>query len=349
MAGEWIPYTKGLAKRREIALLADATGKARNDVVVALLEFWSWCDDESEDGTLPGMSIRNLSALHADICPHGDQTFFAALCGIGWLVEEADCIVIPHFARWMGRSAKKRLRDNQRKKVSRLPDQHNPTSNGEMSASEADKCPHADRKKTPLQDKTYKEPPPTPSEGGGKGGDVASLQEEKKPVASLAPVQQNTSANFRGTAADNPELFAVAKRIVSHYMKTVAPAQPRSGAERILIPILQGGLSEDSLLRSCDGFAAFCIKSGRPPDKRPSPRSFFEKGLHDEYLDYQPAKPARKPNPTPSRKPGEGLSAMAEAIREVRSRTPANAPGSSMDASKPIAATTTPTSRKEAI
>ena len=48
-------------------------------------------------------------------------------------------------------------------------------------------------------------------------------------------------------------IFAAAKRITSHYMKVVAPAQPRSGAERVLIPILQAGVSEESLLRSCDG------------------------------------------------------------------------------------------------
>lgn len=129
MAGDWVVWTKGLSRKREVLAIAGRTGRDRRQVACLLMEFWEWADGETEDGYLAGVSVRNLSASQADT----DDEFWGQVADVGWL-EVTECGVrIPRFVRWMGKSAKRRLNDTNNKRQSRVGSVRN------LSASDADK------------------------------------------------------------------------------------------------------------------------------------------------------------------------------------------------------------------
>lgn len=115
MAGDWIPYTKELAHKLEVLQIAKETGRPRREVIAILLEFWAWADSETEDGQLRGIDGDILATLIVDT----DATFWSSMCRVGWLQPSPDGLFIPNFHSWMGRSAKRRLRQNRSKQDSR--------------------------------------------------------------------------------------------------------------------------------------------------------------------------------------------------------------------------------------
>lgn len=117
MAGDWIPWVKGLTRKLEVLTIAERTNRSPREVAAILMEFWEWADTETEDGLLRGISLRSLSASHADM----DGTFVRAMSEVGWLfVRESGALEIPNFERWMGRSAKRRLKETERRRQNRL-------------------------------------------------------------------------------------------------------------------------------------------------------------------------------------------------------------------------------------
>ena len=148
MAGDWIAWTKGLSRKREVLAIAERTGRDRRQVACLLMEFWEWADGETEDGFLAGMSVRILSASHADT----DETFWRQVADVGWLVIKDDGVLIPRFARWMGTSAKRRLNDTNRKRQTRRDDVRN------LSASNADKL-RTERGPEKRREESNKKPP----------------------------------------------------------------------------------------------------------------------------------------------------------------------------------------------
>lgn len=107
MAGDWIPRQKGLSRKEEVATIARVTGKHRRWVAEALCEFWDWCDEVSADGCL-GVLLEDLPGL----IPETDMVFWQAVVSVGWLRVAATGLTVPHFERWLGNSAKKRLSNN---------------------------------------------------------------------------------------------------------------------------------------------------------------------------------------------------------------------------------------------
>lgn len=141
MAGLYILWEKGLARKAEVLRIAQATGIDRRQIAGTLMEFWEWMEDQTETGFLPGILVRNLSACVADT----SGAFWAAVQSVGWIVESAEGIEVPRFERWMGKSAKRRARESERKRQSRSPC---PQSVRKVSAS------HADKKRTTEQNRT---------------------------------------------------------------------------------------------------------------------------------------------------------------------------------------------------
>jgi hypothetical protein len=74
-----------------------------------LIHFWSWLDQESADGMLPGMDIASLAAIL-----HIPAEFFEAMVAVSWLIQIDDGLVIPNWERWFSRSTKKRLQTAKR-------------------------------------------------------------------------------------------------------------------------------------------------------------------------------------------------------------------------------------------
>lgn len=104
MAGDWIPITVGLTRRREVLQVATETGRSRWEVVGLLVELWTWVTEESQDSVTPGMTRAALCSAIG-----GDDDFWCAVEHAGWLVFDDSGMTIPHFDRWFGTTSKSRL------------------------------------------------------------------------------------------------------------------------------------------------------------------------------------------------------------------------------------------------
>lgn len=133
MAGDWIPWCKGLAKKPETLAIARATGMSRHAAAAALMEFWEWVDDQTDTGTIPAATLADL----CEFVSGTSDTFWETMVSVGWLAISDDGLTIPKFERWLGRSAKRRLKEARGKRKRR-----------KLSASDADK------KRTTGQDRT---------------------------------------------------------------------------------------------------------------------------------------------------------------------------------------------------
>lgn len=156
-------FDKKLPKKEEVLRIAQATGMHRREVAMALLEFWSWLDDNSPDGKLSRHNVGTLSLLIEDTT----EVFWAAVRDVGWLIETADGIEIPNFERWMGSTAKKRWHDaehawNKRHSLTANCDTE-PTTGPTANRQECDKKPTSAHK-AKAKAKSNKEPPNIPPE-----------------------------------------------------------------------------------------------------------------------------------------------------------------------------------------
>src|SRR5262245_54234910 len=108
----WIPWSKDLPRKPEVLRLVRLTGLSRPVVVCLLMEFWSWADEQTDNGFLPELTLDDLS----DILPEYVKPFLASpcsqfwlhVCEVGWLDVRADGLYLPNFKWWMGDSAKHR-------------------------------------------------------------------------------------------------------------------------------------------------------------------------------------------------------------------------------------------------
>jgi hypothetical protein len=112
MAGDWIAWHKGLARKPEVLFVARKARQTRREVAATLAEFWEWADDQTEDGFLPHVSLSDLPG----IIPETTQEFWHLVVDVGWLEEKRNGLQIPHFHHWNGDTAKKRLKNTQRQR-----------------------------------------------------------------------------------------------------------------------------------------------------------------------------------------------------------------------------------------
>ena len=121
MAGDWIKMRGNLWDDPRIAALVDATDSSEATVVGGLYWLWATADQHTEDGLMPGLSLRQLDRKT------GIPGFGKALCDIGWLCEQDQGVCLMKFTEHNGASAKRRSTDAQRKASGRA-----------LSASDAD-------------------------------------------------------------------------------------------------------------------------------------------------------------------------------------------------------------------
>ncbi|GIW81472.1 MAG: hypothetical protein KatS3mg105_3279 [Gemmatales bacterium] len=116
MAGDWIPWIKGLTVRREVIAIAAAVGRDRRWVASVMMEAWSWADSESTDGFIP--AVKEPADLTL-IIPDTSAEFWSAVEAVGWLRFRNGGVEFPNFNRYMGSTAKKTPhRVRQEKRVS---------------------------------------------------------------------------------------------------------------------------------------------------------------------------------------------------------------------------------------
>lgn len=164
MAGDWIKMRGNLWDDPRVGAIVDATDSSEAAVVGALYWLWATADQHTEDGCMPGLTLRQIDRKT------GVPGFAAALLSIGWISEAAEGIVITKFEEHNGTSAKRRATDAQRKANSR-----------NVSASDADKQQTEAGQNTPHlgareREEKRREEDTTPI---GVGGDAA------KPAADL--------------------------------------------------------------------------------------------------------------------------------------------------------------------
>jgi hypothetical protein len=122
MAGDWIKMRGNLWDDPRVARLVDMTDASEAAVIGGLYWLWSTADQHTEDGLMPGLSLRQIDRKT------GVQGLGKALCSISWLSEQSDGVFLENFEEHNGQSAKRRCVDAQRKANSR-----------NVSAPEADK------------------------------------------------------------------------------------------------------------------------------------------------------------------------------------------------------------------
>lgn len=123
MAGDWIKMRGNLWDDPRVAALVDMTDTSEAAVVGALYWLWATADQHTEDGFMPGLTLRQIDRKT------GVQGLGKALCEIGWLAETPDGVCLQNFTEHNGASAKRRATEAQRKANTR-----------KVSASVADKA-----------------------------------------------------------------------------------------------------------------------------------------------------------------------------------------------------------------
>lgn len=105
-----------------VAALCDACDCGEAQIVGALYWLWATADQHTEDGLMPGLTLRQIDRKT------GVAGFGAALVAIGWIAEGDGGVTLSRFDEHNGASAKRRCTEAQRKANVRT-----------VSASDADK------------------------------------------------------------------------------------------------------------------------------------------------------------------------------------------------------------------
>lgn len=113
MAGDWIKMRSNLWDDPRVGALVDATDSTEAAVVGALYWLWATADQHTENGFMPGLTLRQIDRKT------GVQGVAQALCAIGWLTEDSDGVTVANFTDHNGASAKRRCTEAQRKANSR--------------------------------------------------------------------------------------------------------------------------------------------------------------------------------------------------------------------------------------
>jgi len=103
LSAEWIKMRGNLWDDPRVAKLCDLTGQPEAMIIGALYWLWATADQHTEDGFMPGMSLRMLDRKT------GVKGLGDGLVAIGWVTCSDDGVTISNFQEHNGSSAKKRL------------------------------------------------------------------------------------------------------------------------------------------------------------------------------------------------------------------------------------------------
>lgn len=113
MSGDWIKMRSNLWDDPRVSNLCDLTNATDSAIVGGLYWLWASADQHSEDGVMPGLSLRAIDRK-TSIPGFGD-----ALCSIGWLKDHPEGVRIIRFEEHNGKSAKRRCSESVRKMSAR--------------------------------------------------------------------------------------------------------------------------------------------------------------------------------------------------------------------------------------
>ena len=112
MAGDWIKWTKGLERKREVLLIASILGISPEEVAGRLMRLWDWCDDNIGENQIDE-NCNAFVTLGAHGNAHintltGNAGMADAMVKTGWLVQNGESITFPNYGRHNGKTAKTR-------------------------------------------------------------------------------------------------------------------------------------------------------------------------------------------------------------------------------------------------
>jgi len=114
MADFWIKIEKGTPDKPEILELAALLDIEDPDTITGkMIRVWSWFDSNSENGHAPIVTKVLLDRLT------GVTGLTDGLVTVGWLEKTEEGYSVPNFERHLGKGAKKRASDAERKRKSR--------------------------------------------------------------------------------------------------------------------------------------------------------------------------------------------------------------------------------------
>ncbi|MFX3545051.1 hypothetical protein [Ralstonia mannitolilytica] len=108
MAGEWIKMRTNLWDDPRVTRLCDLTDASEATIIGGLYWLWATADEHSEDGELPGLTLRSIDRKT------GIAGFGAALVDVGWLTEAEQGVTLSRFNEHNGASAKSRAQTAKR-------------------------------------------------------------------------------------------------------------------------------------------------------------------------------------------------------------------------------------------
>ena len=91
MAGDWIKMRGNLWDDPRVAKICDLTNSGEAAVVGGLYWLWATADQHSEDGVMPGLTLRSIDRKT------GIAGFGAALVAIEWLADHPEGVRIVRF------------------------------------------------------------------------------------------------------------------------------------------------------------------------------------------------------------------------------------------------------------
>jgi len=145
MATDWIKWTKGLTRKREVLAIADRLGVSNREAAAMCMEVWEWADDNvtlasrlrNEDVTPVSRSCHAPSVTKKCLDVVIGVTGFAeVMAEVGWLESSDAGISFPNFERHNSQTAKSRALASIRQKAKRANCHADVTL---MSRSERDK------------------------------------------------------------------------------------------------------------------------------------------------------------------------------------------------------------------
>lgn len=113
MAGDWIKMRSNLWDDPRIAKMCDITDQSEATIVGGLYWLWATADQHSEDGVMPGLTLRSIDRKT------GINGFGEALVSAGWLENNEEGVRIVRFEEHNGKSAKRRCSESVRKMSAR--------------------------------------------------------------------------------------------------------------------------------------------------------------------------------------------------------------------------------------
>ena len=114
MADFWIKVEKGTPDKPEVLEMSAILNIDDPDTVLGkLVRVWAWFDSNSENGHAPSVTKVLLDRLT------GVTGFVDAMIQVGWLNVSENGFEITNFDRHLGKGAKKRASDAERKRKSR--------------------------------------------------------------------------------------------------------------------------------------------------------------------------------------------------------------------------------------